>query len=495
MSGIVHHFFEIKKATTQTHAPNGKDKETSEEIRAPVVHIAVVGCCHGELNKIYDACAAHEAETKRTIDFLICCGDFQALRCLEHLRSMAVPKKYGVLGDFAAYHRGEKRAPYLTLFVGGNHEDSDWLAEESYGGFLAPNIYYMGHSGVVIVDGRVTVAGLSGIFKGNDYARPYPCRPFYTSEVTKRSAYHVRRIEVDKLTAFVQAIGRIDKQLNALSHSPETPHCARAIAGSSQIDIFVSHDWPAGITKYGDEGQLLRQKPFFEEDIRHGALGNPRTMALLRSAKPQYWLAAHLHCVFEAIVQHHEVEGHSTTVPGRPKATKFMALDKPAKGRGFIDFIDVPVKARETSDGKQEGKRIFHHPLWVEILRETHDLVLSNDGKWSADISVVGTQPPEKLLSLGTPVEAVSTQHLLKALGLLPTSLQQPFEAASIKCHRSDNSQQKQNDSLRERCAWGSNVGVETKCGHSALATTLTNSANVDTNVDSCWQEDTCGTE
>jgi hypothetical protein len=33
------------------------------------------------------------------------------------------------------------------------------------------------------------------------------------------------------------------------------------------IDIFVSHDWPRGITKYGDAQQLLRQKPHFQQDV------------------------------------------------------------------------------------------------------------------------------------------------------------------------------------------------------------------------------------
>lgn len=33
------------------------------------------------------------------------------------------------------------------------------------------------------------------------------------------------------------------------------------------IDIFVSHDWPLGITDYGNWEQLVRQKPFFEKEV------------------------------------------------------------------------------------------------------------------------------------------------------------------------------------------------------------------------------------
>lgn len=36
----------------------------------------------------------------------------------------------------------------LTLFVGGNHESSGYLAELPNGGWVAPNIYYMGYASV-----------------------------------------------------------------------------------------------------------------------------------------------------------------------------------------------------------------------------------------------------------------------------------------------------------------------------------------------------------
>jgi hypothetical protein len=39
-------------------------------------------------------------------------------------------------------------APILTLFVGGNHESSGFMAELPNGGWVAPNIYFMGYSSV-----------------------------------------------------------------------------------------------------------------------------------------------------------------------------------------------------------------------------------------------------------------------------------------------------------------------------------------------------------
>ncbi len=52
--------------------------------------------------------------------------------------------------------------------VGGNHEAANHLWELHYGGWVAPNIYYLGAAGVVNFAG-VRIAGLSGIFNGNHY--------------------------------------------------------------------------------------------------------------------------------------------------------------------------------------------------------------------------------------------------------------------------------------------------------------------------------------
>jgi lariat debranching enzyme len=34
-----------------------------------------------------------------------------------------------------------------------------------------------------------------------------------------------------------------------------------------EIDVFVSHDWPEGVTQYGDVQQLLRHKRYFEQEV------------------------------------------------------------------------------------------------------------------------------------------------------------------------------------------------------------------------------------
>ncbi len=55
-------------------------------------------------------------------------------------------------------------APIPTLFIGGNHEAANYLWELYYGGWSAPNIYFLGFAGCVRFGG-VRIAGLSGIYK------------------------------------------------------------------------------------------------------------------------------------------------------------------------------------------------------------------------------------------------------------------------------------------------------------------------------------------
>lgn len=126
--------------------------------------IAVVGCTHGELDLIYERIL----QSGRTVDLLLCCGDFQAIRDSDDLQTIACPVKYRRMGDFEAYHKGTKVAPVLTIFIGGNHESAGLMWQLPYGGWVAPNIFYIGHSGVVEYAG-LKIAGISGIFKPYDF--------------------------------------------------------------------------------------------------------------------------------------------------------------------------------------------------------------------------------------------------------------------------------------------------------------------------------------
>lgn len=237
----------------------------------PSFNIVFEGCCHGNLDSIYSQIEA----TKKPVDLVLIGGDFQAIRAHSDLQCMSVPVKYRQLGDFKKYYDGEAKAPYLTIFIGGNHEASNYLQELYYGGWVAPNIYYLGASGVLTYKNVLRIAGLSGIYNGRDYGYPRTeTVPYSPHDV--RSTYHIRRHEVDKL-----------KMLE-----------------NRRIDVMLSHDWPAGIEHHGNLNELLRKKKFFKQDIERGELGSPPAMELLQTVRPSQWLSAHLHVRFTANVKH-----------------------------------------------------------------------------------------------------------------------------------------------------------------------------------------------
>lgn len=98
------------------------------------------------------------------------------------------------MGSFYKYYSGELKAPCLTIFIGGNHEASNYLREMYFGGWVAPNIYYLGNSNIInIKKGNISLrlGGISGIFKVYDFNNPkYEALPF-TKEAL-HNAYHTK---------------------------------------------------------------------------------------------------------------------------------------------------------------------------------------------------------------------------------------------------------------------------------------------------------------
>lgn len=100
--------------------------------------------------------------------------------------------------------------------------------------------------------------------------------PFDNSSL--RSVYHVRNVDIYRM--------------KCLSKS------------KSRVDIIASHDWPLGIEQHGNTQALIRQKPFFRQEIEQNNLGSPPNREVLDALKPRWWFSAHLHVKFVAKVDH-----------------------------------------------------------------------------------------------------------------------------------------------------------------------------------------------
>jgi lariat debranching enzyme len=205
------------------------------------------------------------------------CTDEQAVRNASDLKAVSMPTKYYAMHDFHEYYSGARTAPYLTMFIGGNHEASNYMWELYYGGWAAPNIYYMGAANVLRL-GPLRISGMSGIWKGYNYKKPHYERLPYNSDDV-RSIYHVRELDVRKLL-----------QLR------------------SQVDIGLSHDWPRGMEWKGDYKQLFKWKPDFEQEAKDGTLGSVAATAVLERLRPAHWFSAHMHTKFAGMWEHTDSE-------------------------------------------------------------------------------------------------------------------------------------------------------------------------------------------
>ncbi|EGC46857.1 RNA lariat debranching enzyme [Histoplasma capsulatum var. duboisii H88] len=196
-----------------------------------------------------------------------------AVRNSHDLSCMSVPQKYKQIGDFHEYYSGARVAPYLTIFVGGNHEASNHLFELYYGGWVAPNIYYLGAANVIRC-GPLRIAGISGIWKGYDYHKSHFERlPYNRADI--QSIYHIRELDVRKLLQI-----------------------------RTQVDLGLSHDWPQGIEWHGDFQKLFQKKPLFEPDANSGRLGSVAARYIMDRLRPAFWFSAHLHCKYAASLTH-----------------------------------------------------------------------------------------------------------------------------------------------------------------------------------------------
>jgi lariat debranching enzyme len=188
------------------------------------------------------------------------------MRTEDDLQFLSCPDKYKEMGQFHLYYKTKLTAPYLTIFIGGNHEASNVLNDHYYGGWICENIFYLGRAGVINYKG-LKIAGISGIYKPNDYYKGH-----YEKDLIKdiKSIFHVREFEICKLAHL----------------TPLT------------IDIIMSHDWPTGNVNKKDFKDILSVKKHWREELQSDTLGSPASGYLLKLLKPRIWMSGHMHYTY-----------------------------------------------------------------------------------------------------------------------------------------------------------------------------------------------------
>ena len=363
--------------------------------------VAVEGCLHGELDALYQALEVAESSGAcEKIDLLLICGDFQSLVDTADMSCIAMPDKYKKMGEFRDYVSGVKKAHCPTVFVGGNHEASNILQSLYYGGYVAPDIYFMGYAGCINFRG-LRIGGISGIYNHRHYQMGHYEVPPYNAD-SLRSVYHIRELEVLRLSKLSR----------------------------NRMDVMMSHDWPQGVWNYGNVEALLRKKSFLRDDMQSGRLGCAPLMTLMATTQPKFWFAAHLHCKFAAVVpwaaseeaktsgggdgslQAMDVAPVATCSPCNPVCTRFLALDKVLPGRDFLQLLSLEPQAEAETEAEDGGVgAIEYDPEWLAILRKTHHLLDTGRHRVHLPTSSGGEGDP----LCATEEEVEQTRALMKA--------------------------------------------------------------------------------
>ena len=320
---------------------------------------------------------------------------------------MSVPSKYLEIGDFHKYYSGALKAPYLTVFVGGNHEASNYLSELFYGGWVAPNIYYLGAANVICC-GPLRIAGLSGIWKGYNYKKPHYERIPYNYDDVK-SVYHVREVDVRRLMQI-----------------------------RTQVDVGVSHDWPRGVEWNGNYRQLFRCKPGFEEEAKAHQLGSAGAKYVMDRLRPKYWFAAHMHAKFAAVVKYSQRKSSDPESSMKTDVQQAIGTQNSEEGAG--DSNGVLNAGRESKSAAVENADEIdldmddEEPTTTSAQHKDKDIVDGNARALLPDSFSRPNIPDKKSSAPSVPIDITNTttrflaldkclpkRHFLQLLEIVPT--------------------------------------------------------------------------
>ena len=108
-------------------------------------------------------------------------------------------------------------------------------------------------------------------------------------------------------------------------------------------------------------------------------MGSGPCWDLLTTLHPKHWYSAHMHCRFDANVQHNETE-----------RTKFVALDKCLPNRKFLDFLDI-------GDDNQNPPEIKYDLQWLTVLHLTNNLLNVGRNQTKLPLKLGPDDPQDKV--------------------------------------------------------------------------------------------------
>lgn len=258
------------------------------------IFFAAVGDVHGHFYSMLGMLQGWENRTGHSLAFVLQVGDFEPHRDAADVATMDAPAKYRKVGEFPNFYTGKAMFPWPIWFIGGNHEPYGFLDRCSAGEAIAPNCFYLGRVGAVMLEG-VNVVGVSGVYREERFTRGRP-------DIAQCDRYSNQ-----EYIGFTEA--EIERALEL--RSP---------------DILLLHDWPCGAINPADAAQFVTCK----YSIDYTTVGNEYARLLVDFLVPQWVLCGHLHVKYR-----HRIAGNS----GRE--TQFLALANVQSGRDAIAFFRV----------------------------------------------------------------------------------------------------------------------------------------------------------
>lgn len=217
--------------------------------------IAVFGDVHGKQNLMYRAAEDWQERNNKSIDLVLQVGDFETITKPEDLEHYYAPAKYHHISEITEYCKGLQKAPFFTIFIGGNHEAWGALKKHNNGGFICPRVYYMGRSNVIETNG-LRIGGLTGVFGRKKYHTPLPEQPCYDWKYYREEA--VKQLE-----------GKIKEHKG--------------------VDILLLHDWMKPFSEID-----VKEESDVPESFRRSSTFTP-TFTLVEKYQPKLVFMGHMH--------------------------------------------------------------------------------------------------------------------------------------------------------------------------------------------------------